>query len=265
MKEMCQLFLNRLEALPFHTSVGLILFGSTVKEICKPTPVLEHLRDEFDSIELNGDTSLFDAIHIATATLQEYCKDHPKIRKRILCITDGLDTSSEVTPWILASVLQSHQIVLDSIILDKGADNPDLTAVSKSSGGFAFAPETVRDAIKILELDTMLSLFERPELKPQKIEEQSDFSVFRNLQPDKCASNNLPLKINPIHSKKSMTLSAAVERFVPDNSLGRRSYLLIQLKQLSGSNHPKFDIFPSYDDLGFWKIIMEGPEGTPYE
>lgn len=41
--------------------------------------------------------------------------------------------------------------------------------------------------------------------------------------------------------------------------------LLKEMKLCNDKPHPSFDIYPSDEDLRFWKIVMEGPDSTPYK
>jgi len=44
----------------------------------------------------------------------------------------------------------------------------------------------------------------------------------------------------------------------------RAKRLLHELRGLVKDEHPAFTIFPTDEDIGFWKILMKGPEDTPY-
>lgn len=38
-----------------------------------------------------------------------------------------------------------------------------------------------------------------------------------------------------------------------------------EMRSLHRQSHPAFEVFPCEDDLTVWQLILEGPEGTPYE
>ena len=48
------------------------------------------------------------------------------------------------------------------------------------------------------------------------------------------------------------------------NTADRRRRLLKDLKEVLKHPHPKMDVYPCEQDLGFWTVIMEGDPGTPY-
>jgi len=45
----------------------------------------------------------------------------------------------------------------------------------------------------------------------------------------------------------------------------REREILYQMKKLIQDPHPSIEIFPCDIDIGFWRIILEGPSETPYE
>jgi len=46
--------------------------------------------------------------------------------------------------------------------------------------------------------------------------------------------------------------------------LDRTRRILREMKWLLNNSHPAVDIYPCERDMGFWRLVMEGPEGTPY-
>jgi len=45
----------------------------------------------------------------------------------------------------------------------------------------------------------------------------------------------------------------------------REREILFQMKKLIQEPHPSLEIFPCDMDIGFWRIILEGPTDTPYQ
>lgn len=44
----------------------------------------------------------------------------------------------------------------------------------------------------------------------------------------------------------------------------RQRRVMREARALLTNPHPAFDIFPCENDMFFWRLIMEGPDGTPY-
>ena len=85
-------------------------------------------------------------------------------RKRMIVLSDGADTCSSVEPHVVALFLQDNDIVVDAITVGRDGEsvNPTLRAIAKATGGLAFHPDTLKNALKLNELETFLRLGERP-------------------------------------------------------------------------------------------------------
>jgi hypothetical protein len=66
---------------------------------------------------------------------------------RVQVLTDGRDTTSRTTPPALLRTLLRQNIVLDSIAVGSNAVSSTLTALSKATKGYAFAPISIQVSI----------------------------------------------------------------------------------------------------------------------
>lgn len=41
--------------------------------------------------------------------------------------------------------------------------------------------------------------------------------------------------------------------------------IMKEISNINNNPHPNFKIFPTANDYAFWKIVLVGPENTPYE
>jgi len=150
-------FINRSEAYDLPNELGLVLFGSEAKVTCPMTPLFEQFRTFVEKARPDGDTSLFDALALAVEELRAFGTAHPRARRRVLCLSDGQDTSSGAQAWEVAQACRSAGITVDAVCI--GAANFDtLRAIAKATGGYCFHPQTLKDALQLNELETMLSL-----------------------------------------------------------------------------------------------------------
>jgi len=44
----------------------------------------------------------------------------------------------------------------------------------------------------------------------------------------------------------------------------RLQRIVHEMRELSKAPHPAVDVWPCKDDIGFWRLILQGPDGTPY-
>jgi len=241
---------------------------------------------------------LYGAIHKAAETLTDFKILHPKAQLRVLCFTDGEDTLKTIQPNICVKMMQANGIVLDAIMIGEGKDNHILRAMAKATGGYAFSPQTLTEALNLNELETLLSISERPKLEIS-VDEDPDLNVYADLKKyplDICNREIVPSRKMPKELKNPVvTLEIAVEKGIkdvsmevdtenesetqnmveesttentPQNSVGnekeRLRRILKELRALLREPHPNFDIYPSVDNIGFWNIVMEVDEGSMY-
>jgi len=81
--------------------------------------------------------------------------------------------------------------------------------------------------------------------------------------------NNVPKRKEPEMMKeavrslqKTLEKAQAAPGFAQESERVRR--ILQELRVLNDHKHPDYEIFTCARDIGFWKILMKGPNGTPY-
>eukprot|EP01124_Arcella_intermedia_P030791 TRINITY_DN6808_c0_g1_i1.p1 TRINITY_DN6808_c0_g1~~TRINITY_DN6808_c0_g1_i1.p1 ORF type:complete len:797 (+),score=227.71 TRINITY_DN6808_c0_g1_i1:2-2392(+) len=265
-KELFHALINRMQAYHYPTNIGLTLFGSDVEEVCPITPLFEVFRDHIDNVHATGNTALYDAIKKAVEALEQYKTKKTGFRPRIFCLSDGADTCSSTVPWQLAKLLQSKNIVLDVIMIGEGVSNSTLKALAKATGGYAFAPTTLKSALKINELETLLSILERPPISFKKIDYEWEFNALMQLPIDICSDEVVPQRQLPeLFQKPVVTLQNSFEKASKGTQVrSREREILFQMKKLIQEPHPSIEIYPCDADIGFWRAILQGPSDTPY-
>lgn len=99
------------------------------------TPIFESFRQQLDKVSAGGDTVVYDALDTARRMLVNYRSDLPKLRKRIIIVTDGADTSSEASAKDVCHALQRDRIIVDSVQVGDRPDNK-LHAISVATGAY---------------------------------------------------------------------------------------------------------------------------------
>jgi Mg-chelatase subunit ChlD len=97
------------------------------------TPVFESFRRQLDKVFAGGDTAVYDALDSARRMLVNYRSDLPKLRKRIIIVTDGSDTSSEASASEVCHALQKNCIIVDSVQVGEVPDRT-LHSISIATG-----------------------------------------------------------------------------------------------------------------------------------
>ncbi|XP_056299208.1 uncharacterized protein LOC130212098 [Pseudoliparis swirei] len=265
-KELFDNFATRTMAYDFHHVIGLVKFDSTVKTLHTFTETLEKFKEHVHSLQANGRTTLYDALHHGALEL-ENAKKFPDCKLRILCLTDGNDVGSVNKPEVVVANLIKSNIIVDSILLGK-VENNILRGISKATGGCCFKPETSKDGLKLFEIETVLSLEMR---KPKNKADPSSITLSFLTTTGACHGyDEFPEAVLPsqMHSKVTGT-DSALKKKIRDAKLRplmeKDKRILQELRSLHCDPHPYFSIFPSESDFTFWKILMEGPPDTPYE
>jgi hypothetical protein len=148
LKQMSDAYINRLLACNFQTHIGLVTFSTKASVSQKITHAVENFVTSLTIWLETGETAIWDSIALAQDQLQQYAKQYPNAKLRIICISDGEDNKSKNTP-------------VDSFHLGS-ARNTDLNTISYLSGGYTFEPKTLEEAMAICEMEPVLSVLERP-------------------------------------------------------------------------------------------------------
>lgn len=276
-KQIFNAFVNRLIAYSYPTTVGLVTFGSKALLTQPMTDVIENFRTAVDRIEPGGDTALWDAVHLAADQLIHHRKSNQALKCRIICLSDGCDTNSTRNVEEVCQNLVKHGIVLDSVSIGDEY-NLDLKTVSYLTGGYAFVPRKLEDAIGVCELEPVLSQHERPAIVRPVVPALITAQGFR-LAATHAGATTFNRDIFPARKKhpwledsfvKISTLQGRAQNVASDDSQGiqsgiRTRRLLTEIRDISMNPHPSYDVYVSESNMGFWKVVLAGPAGSAYE
>ncbi|USW57709.1 Putative ubiquitin-conjugating enzyme E2, von Willebrand factor, type A, U-box [Septoria linicola] len=261
LKQMFEAYINRMVAYSFKSHVGLVTFDSTPTVKTSLTHVIENFRRATVNMAAHGDTALWDALALGLDQLNEYAKKWPTAKKRIVVISDGDDTKSVSNNAAgLTFSLRGHKIIVDSVAL--GNENSiDLRMLSQLTGGYRFKPSSLVNALSMVEMEPFFSLTERP-----------DSAVFLPAN----APNFRPTFENYLNLHK---YSARITTVTSENFPARKSHENLEhdfIRPCSSISSPSrsmlaanelrtYDVYVSESDMSFWKVVMDGPEGSPYQ
>ncbi|KAK5729804.1 ubiquitin-conjugating enzyme E2 N [Elasticomyces elasticus] len=280
LKQMFEALINRMLAYNYKTHVGLVTV-KTVPTLAQPTShILENFRASIKEMSASGDTALWDALALANDQLTQYALRYPDAKKRIICISDGEDTKSiSQTSHGAYWLLKQNNVALDSICLGYNF-NTELRAASYLLGCYSFHPESLENALAISEMEPFLSLSERPALKAAPGAPQTASVLLQrfryamsNAMPTVVDDETVPArKVHPNMHDDFIELTASTA--ARSNSTGsvsgarsnlRMSRILREMQKVVQAASPVASVFVSESDATFWKVVMSGPNGTPYE
>ncbi|KAJ7827101.1 hypothetical protein B0H13DRAFT_2439813 [Mycena leptocephala] len=247
LKELFTVFLNRAGSFDTTASLvlGLVTFSAKASVEQEMTPIFENL-DKVWSVQQLA-----------------YRPDLPNLRKRIVIVSDGEDTSSGTSAREVALALQRARIVVDSVQVGRRTDTI-LHAISVATGGYRFSPRTsLADALSIFDLETMLYSGERPP-RPRMPFVTSGLQLrsYENLQVypvDVITVDRFPPRAEHPLLKQPVKSAA--------NSVGMIAGVMT-IKAVVADPHPNIDLYFNDRDMSFLKIILEAPrdvDNCPYK
>lgn len=286
LKQMFEALINRMLAYNYKNHVGLVKFSSDAKVVMPISHVLENFRRATNGLEGDGDTALWDALALAADQVEQYASRYATARKRIIVISDGKDNKSTTnTSHSIASSLLQKGITVDSVLLGD-EDNADLRTLSYLCGSYRFQPTSLKIALAICEMEPFLSLSQRPPITlPLRDMANSRRLPTQFVRSRRYATATLvtddtvpPIREHPNLGDEFVQLTAFVSRRNTmetaagpraTNVLGRTMLrvprLMNEIRSIAArGGHIKYDVYISTTDVSFWKIVVEGPDGSPY-
>ena len=266
--EAFEAFCNRTTAYDLRHVIGLTLFA---KESKLEYPLSENFRgfnNQFRSFPPGSCTTVYNAIAFAVEKLNAFVALHNEfahVPRRVLCLTDGLDNSSNITAERATELLLQNGITLDCVIL---CDEVVFThAIAKATGGFSFRPTDTKELLNVFEEEPMLSMKTRLDRAPAyDIGDEIDLLIQAEEPVDTRVEHVLPLKLNlPVQTAQKCLARALISKQLQTQTNTEVTKRILQeLSYYQSQPHPAFEVFPCEESIDFWRIIMEGPEQTPY-
>lgn len=298
-KEVFQNFVARTAAYKIATHLGLVVFsGRTDVTVNQDiTPVLYDFKDRLMEIIPTELTAIWDALVQAKVMLLKFAAQNPTTRLRIIVLTDGEDNNSIQSAAVICRDLYNANIVLDSIVI--GTNSTDsLFKMSKHTGGYAFCPKTRSALFQIFLLETFVDIKMRPDIvrvpfenfatstpKSADMKDSLDFpqcrkhpnqsDTFISLREGARAFQTssrssvlsgctVSVRTPSISSWDAMTLNSRSGDSVSSGASGAHRIILHEVRQMAANQHPYMDVYISESNMGFWKVVMQGPPASPY-
>ncbi|KAI6654328.1 hypothetical protein LOD99_726 [Oopsacas minuta] len=272
------MFADRTKAYNFHHLIGLVPFAATPTLAFPLSESFDAFSRKLENIPLKACTALYDAISFANEAFNQFAVEHPQyiqgVKKRILCLTDGIDHHSHITNEQALQLLIDNDIIMDLILLCEGEDflcGEGAHHLAKLSGGYSFYPTNETDFNKLLELETLISLQCRKEIIPFfKKGETVDIKCTEfpscDYEPQYAIPEAAELKVEM--SEKCLSRIIQERKLLTEQVWrGKKIHILQQLAyfhQNKDINIP-LNVFPCVEDITFWQVLFEGPDNSPYK
>ena len=251
-----------------QNEMGLVTFSSEAKEACPLTPLYETFRDKVNELRPTGGTACYDALLKAAGLLvarRDALGAGPQPRIRIVCFTDGADTDSDATPLAVAKALVEAGCVLDVICVAKKKPR-ELLGLAKISGGYAIAPDSIESGTIAMSMELMLASEHRARAATAGTGSVATrFAAAKQSEWDHVDAATVPqIRAHASATKRALSLDAALSppaKRARTTASSRTKRLMRELAALKATPHSAFDVYPTEGDLGYWKVVIEGPDG----
>ena len=186
-------FLDRVLAFNLNCHIGVVTFNNVASLVRRPTRRVQDLYGSIDCVQPGGDTCICDALDAAGGHLMEYAIQYPMARRRIICLSDGVESDSPPRDEGLVEDLLNGEIVVDSVSV--GPTRSILQAATWLTGGDDYTPENIDEFLAIAQLEPFLSQLQREPLPQPRLGGTMD--VFENTRAIRATPDDRRLRPSP--------------------------------------------------------------------
>mmetsp|Transcript_25893 Transcript_25893/g.59776 ORF Transcript_25893/g.59776 Transcript_25893/m.59776 type:complete len:560 (+) Transcript_25893:67-1746(+) len=286
-KVMFYAFRDRIQSFGVGThELGLLQFDQVVEPMLQLTAELDKFESIVDDVQKRGQTAIYSSIIEATKMLSRNSADN--IDLRVLVLTDGQNNSGAGAKEALAAA-NAIGATVDAIIVGDRPDS-DLRRIVTATEGQCFGISSLGEGFELLEAEAMASLKARRGGEERKVCRRENVMLDLDSIEMKSITTTTALPEAAQKRKKAMesktkVASLSTLKLEEDDAAGLASSsgqqslsgnapshkrILKELGQIAKgkSEDPDFfvglHIFPAEDNLASWRVLMEGPEQSPF-
>jgi len=277
-KAMFYAFRDRVEVVGRGThQMGLVQFDSGIDRLLDLTPRLDRFEAIVDDVETGGTTAIYSSIEEAACMLEGFFEPDGKQDLRVVVLTDGKSNAGTSPEQALLAV-SAIGAVVDAIIVGSVPDS-NLRKIVSATGGECYQINDLGEGFELLEAESVVSLLarrdgaEKPKFTPPA---RVDFTALAEKSVTQTNQVKASSGVSEELKKKAVVSVANIQddSFSSGSARGSPSMrrLLMELKKVSSADVSVWQhsgegvhIFPAPDNLSFWRVLLEGPEGSPFE
>ena len=281
-KQLFSGFANRSMAYDLPHTIGLTTFSDVAQRVRPLTEAFESFKTAVAGVAPLGQTALYDGLEMARLELAAFVAGldpalvpSEGVRRRILVLTDGDDTSSKAEAHGVCAALQKDGVTVDAVVIGDEVKRPgELRSICVATGGCAFHPADAHAALRLFECETVLALRRRalsdatrPKERVASADELRAHAAGRGDAGgwDQPPAARVPDGLQEGAKLPSFTLNTARNDLRGrDLATGRHKRILRELAKYVKDPHPHIEVFPLERQLDLWQLLLKGPDQTPY-
>ncbi|CAF1301241.1 unnamed protein product [Rotaria sp. Silwood1] len=260
----CRMMLGRLSNNILSTNevhaFGLIEFATKYKTVCPITRSREQFEKALSFDDCRGDwTCMYDAIREAIKHIKTFT-DSPlraskDCKKLIICLSDGINNSGDTKIQTLYDLIKTNNIVIDfiSFVCDEQlikkneiTKAQEFRKLCTESGGYIYRN------LNLLSDIELAALFEQEAAVWLSKRSRTSYGIID--KPVRYISSAFQEKAN-----RQLPSDSAIQ----NSSRSRR--ILNELHAMLKYPSEDIIVFTVSKNIAFWKVILKGPEETPYQ
>jgi ubiquitin-protein ligase len=278
-KAMFYAFRDRVESMGQGShQLGLIQFDNHVEQLLDVTPRLDRFESIVDDLEKRGQTAIYSAVIEAVRMLERHFTAESKTDLRILVLTDGQNNSGAQAADALAAANRIGAVV-DAIIVGSSPD-ANLRRIVNATEGECYQISSLGEGFELLEAESVVSLRARrggADKPPFKMREMVEFGNLSQKEMTQGTAVKKACALAPQFAAQAVVKLSDLEAktsaiATPAANPAQQKRLLMELKQMACGascvwmhSGEGVHIFPAPDNLSFWRVLIEGPPGSPFE
>jgi len=268
-KAMFYAFRDRVESVGAGTHhLGLVQFDNKVERLLDLTPQLQLFEAIVDNVEKRGQTAIYSAIVEAVEMLKPFFQEDSPTDLRILALTDG-QSNTGAPPEDALAAANSIGAIVDAIIVGNSPDS-NLRRIVSATGGECYQISDLGEGFELLEAEGVASLRARrggEEKPPFKQREMISFAQAAEKAITRGgAVKPAPALSQDLAKKKVVDTKSKLDSATEQANSAWAKRVLSELKHVASSTPLEgIHIFPAEDALNFWRALIEGPKGSPFE
>merc|ERR1719235_1796081 len=275
-KAMFYAFRDRVESMGQGShQLGLIQFDSGVEQLLDVTSRLDRFESIVDDMEKRGQTAIYSSIIEAVNMLSRHFKAESPTDLRILVLTDGQNNAG-ASPQAALQAANQIGAVVDAIIVGNTPD-ANLRKIVTATGGECYQIKSLGEGFELLEAEGVVSLRARrggTAKPPFQRREPVDFNtIVQKTMTQGAAVQRAPTLATESIPKSVVNVSSldSTKAAATASSASQRR-ILMELKQVCSGEEKVWmhsgegvHIFPAPENLRYWRVLIEGPQGSPFE
>eukprot|EP00451_Oxyrrhis_marina_P002930 CAMPEP_0204269938 /NCGR_PEP_ID=MMETSP0468-20130131/17689_1 /ASSEMBLY_ACC=CAM_ASM_000383 /TAXON_ID=2969 /ORGANISM="Oxyrrhis marina" /LENGTH=518 /DNA_ID=CAMNT_0051245409 /DNA_START=29 /DNA_END=1585 /DNA_ORIENTATION=+ len=265
-KQMFYAFRDRAERCG-QRELGLVQFDNSVETLLDMTPDLGLFESAVDHLETGGTTAIYSAVQAGVKMVNAASAGNRKADLRVVLLTDGQNNHGISAQEALDTAALTG-VVVDAIIVGNIPDG-HLRRIVTATGGQCFQITSIGAGFELLEADTVVSMRARRggADKPEFV--VGSITTSLGEVEEKIMATKATKVIAPTSTLKTITVEDALTYPLDTNGAKR---VVSELQKVNRSDPGVWyhsgagiHIFPSEEPFRHWRVLMEGPEGSPFE